>query len=43
MRVVAPDTKVGAFTQELYNEAMKDGWLIISMKKDWGKIFAPEQ
>ena len=34
-----PDTKVGAFTQELYDEAMK-GWLVISMKKDWKRIFA---
>lgn len=34
-----PDTKVGTFTQELYDEAMKNGWLVISMKKDWGKIF----
>jgi len=35
-----PDTKVGTFTQELYDEAMNDGWLIISMKKDWKRIFA---
>jgi phosphoglycolate phosphatase-like HAD superfamily hydrolase len=35
-----PDTKVGAFTQELYDEAMKDGWTVISMKKDWKRIFA---
>jgi len=35
-----PDTKVGTFTQDLYNEAMKDGWLVISMKKDWKRIFA---
>ena len=34
-----PDTKVGAFTQELYDEAM-NGWLVISMKKDWKRIFA---
>ena len=38
-----PDTKVGAFTQELYDEAMKNGWVVVSMKKDWGKIFAPKQ
>lgn len=38
-----PDTKVGAFTQELYDEAMKNGWIVISMKKDWGKIFATGQ
>ena len=35
-----PDTKVGAFTQELYDEAMKNGWMVISMKKDWKRIFA---
>ena len=38
-----PDTKVGAFTQALYDEAKKDGWIVISMKKDWKKIFAFEQ
>lgn len=27
-----PDTKVGTFTQDLYDEAKKDGWIIISMK-----------
>lgn len=35
-----PDTKVGTFTQELYDEAVNDGWLVISMKKDWKRIFA---
>ena len=30
-----PDTKVGTFTQDLYDEAVKDGWIVISMKKDW--------
>jgi hypothetical protein len=34
-----PDTKVGTFTQALYNEAKKDGWLVISMKNDWKRIF----
>jgi phosphoserine phosphatase len=38
-----PDTKVGTFTQALYDEARKDGWTVISMKKDWRKIFAFEQ
>ena len=37
-----PDTKVGTFTQDLYDEAQKDGWVIISMKKDWKRIFAFE-
>jgi phosphoserine phosphatase len=37
-----PDTKIGTFTQALYDEAEKSGWIIISMKKDWKKIFAFE-
>jgi phosphoglycolate phosphatase-like HAD superfamily hydrolase len=35
-----PDTKVGTFTQELYNEAKKAGWIVISMKNDWKRVFA---
>jgi hypothetical protein len=38
-----PDTKVGTFTQALYDEAKKDGWIVISMKNDWKKIFAFEK
>jgi len=38
-----PATKVGTFTQELYNEAKQKSWTIISMKKDWRRIFAFEQ
>jgi phosphoserine phosphatase len=34
------DTKVGIFTQALYDEAKKKGWIVISMKKDWKRIFA---
>ncbi|MBK7952754.1 MAG: haloacid dehalogenase-like hydrolase [Candidatus Accumulibacter sp.] len=37
-----PATKVGTFTQALYDEAKKQGWTIISMKDDWKKIFAFE-
>ncbi len=37
-----PDTRVGAFTQALYDEAKKQGWAIISMKNDWKRIFAFE-
>jgi phosphoglycolate phosphatase-like HAD superfamily hydrolase len=37
-----PDTKVGTFTQALYDEAKKDGWTVISMKDDWKRIFAFE-
>jgi phosphoglycolate phosphatase-like HAD superfamily hydrolase len=35
-----PDTKVGTFTQALYDEAKKHGWTVISMKNDWKRIFA---
>jgi len=38
-----PDTKVGTFTQQLYDEAKKDGWIVISMKNDWKRIFAFEE
>ena len=34
-----PDTKVGTFTQALYDEAKKGGWTVISMKNDWKRIF----
>jgi len=37
-----PDTRVGTFTQALYDEAKKDGWIVISMKNDWKRIFAFE-
>jgi phosphoserine phosphatase len=37
-----PATKVGTFTQALYDEAKKQGWIVISMKDDWKKIFAFE-
>jgi phosphoglycolate phosphatase-like HAD superfamily hydrolase len=37
-----PDTKVGAFSQALYDEAKKKGWTVISMQKDWKRIFAFE-
>src|SRR5262245_53361074 len=35
-----PNTKVGAFTQALYDEAKKKGWTVISMKNDWKAIFS---
>jgi phosphoglycolate phosphatase-like HAD superfamily hydrolase len=34
-----PATKVGTITQQLYDEAKKDGWFVISMKNDWKVIF----
>ncbi len=38
-----PDTKVGTFTQALYDEAKEKGWTVIRMQKDWKRIFAFEQ
>ncbi len=40
---VLPNTKVGTFTQALYDEAKTQGWTVISMKNDWRRIFAFEQ
>jgi phosphoglycolate phosphatase-like HAD superfamily hydrolase len=37
-----PDTKVGTFTQALYDEAKKNAWTVISMKDDWKVIFSFE-
>ena len=37
-----PASKVGTFTQALYDEAKQRGWSVISMKNDWKKIFAFE-
>ncbi len=37
-----PDSKVGTFTQALYDEAKKKGWVVISMKNDWKRIFSFE-
>jgi hypothetical protein len=37
-----PDTKVGTFTQALYDEAKNKNWPFISMKNDWKRIFAFE-
>jgi hypothetical protein len=34
-----PDTRVGTFTQALYNEAKNKGWTVISMKRDWKDVF----
>ncbi len=38
-----PDTRVGTFTQALYDEAKKQGWIVISMKNDWKRIFEFEE
>ena len=42
-RLSMTDTKVGTFTQALYDETQKQGWTVISMKNDWKQIFAWEK
>jgi len=34
-----PDTKVGTFDQSLLDEANAKGWVVISMKNDWKRVF----
>ncbi|HKD84364.1 MAG TPA: HAD family hydrolase [Terriglobales bacterium] len=38
-----PSTDIGTFTQALYDEAKSKGWIVISMKNDWKRIFAWEK
>ncbi len=33
------DTQFGAFPQSLMDEAKEKGWVVISMKNDWGRVF----
>jgi len=35
-----PETKVGTFSQALFEAAKSSGWNVISMKRDWNRIFA---
>jgi hypothetical protein len=35
-----PESKVGAFTQALYDEAKQRGWTVIGMKNDWKQVFS---
>ena len=37
-----PNTGVGTFSQAMYDMAVKQGWIVVSMKRDWKKIFAFE-
>ena len=34
-----PDSKVGTFSQSLYDEGQKKGWSVISMTNDWKRVF----
>jgi hypothetical protein len=36
-----PGTRVGTFTQALYDEAKSKGWTVVSVKDDWNEVFAP--
>ncbi len=36
-----PDSKVGTFSQDLFDLAKKRNWTVISMKNDWKTIFKP--
>jgi hypothetical protein len=38
-----PDTHVGTFSEALMTEANKNGWIVISMKNDWKRIFPFDQ
>lgn len=38
-----PNTKIGTFTQSLYDQAKRQGWTVASMKDDWKRIFAWEE
>lgn len=35
-----PASPFGTFSQATMDEARKRGWVVISMKNDWGRIFA---
>ncbi|MBK5967007.1 hypothetical protein CCR95_23790 [Thiocystis minor] len=34
-----PESHVGAFSQSLYDEAKQNSWVVVSMKKDWKRVF----
>jgi phosphoglycolate phosphatase-like HAD superfamily hydrolase len=38
-----PDTHVGTFSEALMTTANKNGWIVISMKNDWKRIFSFEK
>jgi phosphoserine phosphatase len=38
-----PESKLGAFTQALYDQAKQDGWTVVSMKNDWKTVFPAGQ
>ena len=36
------DSPIGTFPQSLYDEAVRRGWVVISMKRDWRRVFSWE-
>jgi hypothetical protein len=38
-----PKSKIGTFTDALMDEAKTKGWIVVSMKNDWKRIFAFEK
>jgi len=38
-----PDVPLGAFKQDLYDQAHQEGWTVVSMKNDWKTIFPVPQ
>ncbi|MGA7981566.1 MAG: HAD family hydrolase [Chromatiaceae bacterium] len=38
-----PDTNFGTFPESLMKEARKKGWVVISMKNDWARVFGFEK
>jgi phosphoglycolate phosphatase-like HAD superfamily hydrolase len=38
-----PDTQVGRFSDELFAAANKNGWIVISMKDDWKRVYSFER
>ncbi|MEM9659460.1 MAG: hypothetical protein AAF961_13965, partial [Planctomycetota bacterium] len=34
-----PDSKIGTFPQSLMDEAKQSGWVVVSMKQDWARVF----
>ena len=35
-----PNSSVGTFSQALYDKAKKEGWIIVSIKRDWKQVFS---
>ncbi len=37
-----PNTSIGAFSQAVYDDAVKRGWVVVSIRTDWKRVFAWE-